>query len=512
MRRVVTRQHPDTARANRLLHRLLIDGVPVEYTADDGTKKADQARLIDFTDPAANDLLVVNQFVVQGTKSLRRPDLVVFVNGLPLAVIELKNPADQDADVWKAFHQLQTYKAEIGDLFLYNAALVVSDGVTARVGSLTASPEWFMPWRTVDGPDDKPTLEFELEKIVRGFFRPDLLLDYVRYFVLFEEDSDNIVKKIAGYHQFHGVREAVRVTMIASQHDAPTRLGELRADYGERVEPGSGKAGVFWHTQGSGKSISMAMYAGKLLQQPAMRNPTLVVVTDRNDLDGQLFGQFSAARELLRQAPEQAEGRDELRELLQGRRRAGSSSRPCRSSHRWRRKTHTRSVRPVERGGDQRRGAPQPVRAEAALDKKTGKYVYGFAKHMRDALPNASFIGFTGTPIEHGGQGHPRRVRRVRQRLRHPGRRRGRRDGADLLREPAGEAGPEPGPDRRLNEQMDEEVVEEEEEALAEREKTKSKWAQLAKLVGAKPRLEAMAKDLVEHITSGGPRRSRARR
>lgn len=198
VRRATTKQHPDTARANRLFHRLLIDGVPIEYAGADGKKRADQARLIDFTDPAANDLLVVNQFVVQGTKCLRRPDLVAFVNGLPLAVIELKKPADENADLWKAYHQLQTYKDEIGDLFVYNTALVISDGVTARVGSLTANPNWFMPWRTVNGPDDKPAMEFELEKIVRGFFRPDLLLDYVRYFVLFEDDGDAVVKKIAG--------------------------------------------------------------------------------------------------------------------------------------------------------------------------------------------------------------------------------------------------------------------------------------------------------------------------
>ncbi len=228
--------------------------------------------MIDFATPENNDFLVVNQFTISGTKQPRRPDIAVFINGLPLAVIELKNPRDENADVWTAYGQLQTYKDEISDLFVFNEALVVSDGITARVGSLTASKEWFLPWRTVRDENDTPLLEYGLEKIVRGFFQPALFLDYVRYFVLFEQNGDTLIKKIAGYHQFHGVREAVRVTLIASASEQTerARILEDRAMYGRKVVPGSRKAGVFWHTQGSGKSISMCCYAGKLLQQPEM--------------------------------------------------------------------------------------------------------------------------------------------------------------------------------------------------------------------------------------------------
>ena len=210
---------PSLAQNNRAFHRLLLGGVPIDFANADGEPDSDDARLIDFQNPANNDFLVVNQFTVTGTKRPRRPDLVVFVNGLPLFDIELKNPADENADIWEAFNQIQTYKDEISDLFVFNEALVVSDGTNARIGSLTASQEWFMPWRTIANEDDKPQLEYQLETLIRGFFNPAYLLDYLRYFVLFEQDGDRLIKKIAGYHQFHGVREAVRVTLIAARED-----------------------------------------------------------------------------------------------------------------------------------------------------------------------------------------------------------------------------------------------------------------------------------------------------
>ena len=306
--------HPSLVQNNREIHRLLTNGVKVEYSTDEG-KETVYAQIIDFQYPDNNDLLVVNQFSVRGTKQARRPDVVVFVNGLPLAIIELKNPGDQSTDIWSAYSQLQTYIDELGELLAYNVALVVSDGITARVGSLTASKERFMPWNTIKNEDDRPMLEYQLEKIVRGFFDPALFLDYMRYFVLFEEDGGSLIKKIAGYHQFHGVREAVRVTTIAAADSHDHAVEEARATYGEHVLPGSRKAGVFWHTQGSGKSISMCCYAGKLLQQPEMKNPTIIVVTDRSDLDGQLFQQFCMAKDLLKQTPVQANSREELREL-----------------------------------------------------------------------------------------------------------------------------------------------------------------------------------------------------
>jgi len=205
---IANSSHPNLAKSNREFHALLINGVKVEYNTDDGRETV-YAQVIDFHNPDNNDLLVVNQFTITGTKQSRRPDIVVYINGLPLAVVELKNPADETTDVWEAYSQLQTYKKEISDLLAFNVAIIVSDGIVARVGSLTASQEWFMPWHVIKNENDRPYLEFELEKVVRGFFQPELFLDYIRHFVLFEEDGDKLIKKIAGYHQFHGVREAV---------------------------------------------------------------------------------------------------------------------------------------------------------------------------------------------------------------------------------------------------------------------------------------------------------------
>ncbi|MCP4090366.1 MAG: type I restriction endonuclease subunit R, partial [Gammaproteobacteria bacterium] len=353
--------------------------------------------LIDFATISNNQFLVVNQYTITGSKGNRRPDVIVFINGLPLAVLELKNPADSNADIWSAYQQLQTYKEEIPDLFIFNEALVVSDGLKARVGSLTANKERFMPWRTVNNEDDKPLFEYFLETLVKGFFKPELFLDYIRHFVLFENDGDTPIKKIAGYHQFHAVREAVKATVVASRKND---IEEPRATYADRVVPGSGKAGVVWHTQGSGKSISMVCYAGKLLAQPEMNNPTIVVVTDRNDLDGQLFNTFGMAAETLKQTPVQAGDRDELRDILASRQSGGiifttvqkfallgeESSHPILSDRRNIVVVSDEAHR--SQYGD-----------KAKFNPKTGKYTFGYSKHLRDALPNASFIGFTGTPI-----------------------------------------------------------------------------------------------------------------
>lgn len=473
----VQREHPDLARANAEFHRKLVDGVPVTYTDADGEKKQDVARLVDFADAKNNDWLVVNQLAIAGTKDGRRPDVVCYLNGLPIAVIELKNPADANADVWAAYRQLQTYKDEIGDLFLTNGALVISDGITARVGSLTASAEWFMPWRTVASEKDTPTVDFELERVVRGFFRPDLLLDYLRHFVLFEGE-ETVIKKIAGYHQFHGVRAAVEETLKATKHD--------------------GKAGVFWHTQGSGKSISMAMYAGKLLQQPGMRNPTLVMVTDRNDLDGQLFQQFSAAKALLREAPEQADSREQLRDILNGRQSGGivfttvQKFSPLDGEEKHPVLSDRTNIVVISDEAHRSQYGIKPT-----LDKKTGKYVYGYAKHLRDALPGASFIGFTGTPIAfedkdtRGVFGEYVSVYDIADAV---------EDGATVqiyYESRRAKLDLNQAEIDQLNAEVDE-VVEDEE--VESREKTKSKWSQLAKLVGVQPRLEAIADDLLQHF------------
>jgi type I restriction enzyme R subunit len=501
-----TLDHPSLIQKNRAFHKLLLEGVRVEFTQGN-EKRVEHLRVIDFQDWRANDFLVASQFTVKGTKQPRRPDVVAFVNGLPLSVLELKNLGNAQVDLWDAYDQLQTYKEEIGDLFIYNQALVASDGITARVGALTATKEWFMPWKAISDENDRPKLQYELEVLVRGFFNPELFLCYIRYFVLFEQSGDNITKKIAGYHQFHGVREAVRVTLIAASRQPDGVIRDVRAAYGREVVPGSKKAGVFWQTQGSGKSISMACYAGMLIQEPEMNNPTLVVVTDRNDLDGQLFEQFSSAKDLLKQTPEQAESREALREMLAARQAGGIIFTTVQKFSLL--EGETKHPKLCERGNvvvisDEAHRTQYGLTAKLVnvKDKKTKevigkKYVFGYAKHMRDALPEASFIGFTGTPISaedrdtqavFGGYVSVYDIQDAVE------------DGAtvpiyyesrlarlDINRAQIDE----------LNQEV-EEVIEDEED-VATREQTKSKWAELAKLVGADPRLEQVAADLVAH-------------
>ncbi|MHB8116087.1 MAG: type I restriction endonuclease subunit R [Acidithiobacillus ferrivorans] len=501
---VQTISEPQMVVRNRSFHRLLLSGVAVEFAEGD-TKKTDLVHLIDFANPRHNEFLVINQFTVTGTKQPRRPDLVAFINGLPLAVIELKNPANEQTDVWDAFNQLQTYKDEISDLFNSNEALVVSDGWTARVGSLTANAERMLPWRTIANEDDRPRLQLELETVVRGFFAPELFLDYVRHFVLFEQDGDAVIKKIAGYHQFHAVREAVRATAIAasSPDKGLLEVREERATYGKEVQPGSRKAGVVWHTQGSGKSITMACYAGKLLQQPEMKNPTLVVVTDRNDLDGQLFATFCAASDLLKTTPLQAGSRDELREMLASRQAGGiifttvqkfalldeEDEHPLLSD---------RSNIVVI--SDEAHRSQYGMKGR--FDEKASKYVFGYAKHLRDALKNATFIGFTGTPIALEDKdtravfGDYVSIYDIQDAV---------DDGATVpifYESRLAKLDVKQAEIDALNEQVDE-VVEDEED-IASREKTKSEWAALEKLVGAAPRLAQVAKDLVEHFETRG--------
>lgn len=486
---------PVLIKNNKAFHQLLLEGVKVEFK--DGDKsKTDYVHLIDFTDVTNNQFLVVNQYTITGSKGNRRPDVIVFVNGLPLSVIELKNPADESADIWSAYQQLQTYKDETPDLFVFNEALVVSDGLNARVGSLTANKERFLPWRTISNEDDKPLFEYRLETLIKGFFNPELFLDYIHYFILFEQDGDALIKKIAGYHQFHAVREAVKATVIASQkHDQ----AEPRANYADKVMPGSGKAGVVWHTQGSGKSISMVCYAGKLLAQPEMNNPTIVVVTDRTDLDGQLFNTFSMASETLKQTPVQANDRDDLRDILASRQSGGIIFTTIQkfallaeeTSHPILSERHNIVVVSDEAHRSQ-------YGDKAKFNTKTGKYTFGYSKHMRDALPQASFIGFTGTPISAEDKdtravfGDYVSIYDIQDAV---------DDGATvpiyyesrLAKLDINQAEME-----ELNDEV-EEVIEDEED-ISIREKTKSKWAALEKLVGSEPRMELVAKDLVAHF------------
>jgi type I restriction enzyme R subunit len=496
----------DLTTSNRAFHRLLLEGVPVEYQKDDRTIH-DHAFIIDFENLANNRFLAVNQFTIQGTKQPRRPDVVCFINGLPIAVLELKSPNDENTDIWDAFNQLQTYKNEINDLFVFNEALVVSDGYNARIGSLTANKERFLPWRAIKHEDDRPLLECQLETLVRGFFDREMLLDYIRFFVLFETDGKVIIKKIAGYHQFHAVREAVNATLIAAKTPDEYQSSEARATYGKEVVPGSKKAGVFWHTQGSGKSISMCCYAGKLLQQPAMNNPTLVVVTDRNDLDGQLFQTFSNAQELFKQTPVQANSRSELRQFLSERESGGIifttvqkfSPFGDEDGHPILNGRHNIVVISDEAHRSQ---YGQKGRFIDVKDKDgnviNSKLVFGYSKYMRDALPNASFIGFTGTPIALEDKdtravfGDYVSIYDIQDAV---------DDGATvpiyyesrLVKLDLNHAEIE-----ALSDQV-EDVVEDEED-ISNREKTKSEWSRLEKLVGTEPRIRQVAADLVEHF------------
>jgi type I restriction enzyme R subunit len=495
-----TVSEPQMVVRNRSVHRLLLSGVSVEFEVGE-QKKQDWVYFIDFAQPSNNDFLVVNQFTITGTRQPRRPDLIAFVNGLPLAVVELKNLANEQTDVWDAFNQLQTYKDEISDLFNSNVALVVSDGWTARVGSLTANAERMLPWRTILNEDDRPRLQMELETVVRGFFKPELFLDFVRHFVLFEQDGDSIVKKIAGYHQFHAVREAVRATVIASQNADKGVLAvhEERATYANEVQPGSRKAGVVWHTQGSGKSITMACYAGKLLQQPEMKNPTLIVVTDRNDLDGQLFATFCAASDLLKTTPLQAGDRDELREMLASREAGGIIFTTVQkfALQEGEEKHPLLSDRPnIVVISDEAHRSQYGTKGR--LDTKTGKYVFGYAKHLHDALKNATFLGFTGTPIALEDRdtrevfGDYVSIYDIQDAV---------DDGATVpifYESRLAKLDVNQAEIDTLNEQV-EEVVEDEEDIVS-REKTKGEWAALEKLVGSEPRLQQVARDLIEHF------------
>tara|TARA_R110002124_G_scaffold45866_5_gene138259 strand:- start:971 stop:4129 length:3159 start_codon:yes stop_codon:yes gene_type:complete len=487
----------DVVVSNRAFHRLLLNGVPVEYKRDEKLVY-DRAFLVDFGDLNANQFRAINQFTIEGNKQLRRPDIICFINGLPLAVLELKSPGVENVDIWDAFNQIQTYKDEVTDLFAYNEAVIISDGYLARVGSLTASQERYMPWRTIKNENDKPLLDWQLETLVRGFFDRELFLDYVRYFVIFDTDSDKLVKKIAGYHQFHAVREAVRATVIAAGDISNHGAGEERSGSGVKLTPGSKKAGVVWHTQGSGKSISMCCYAGKLLQQPEMNNPTLIVVTDRNDLDGQLYATFSSAKELLKQEPVQADDRDTLRQLLAEREAGGIIFTTVQKFA----LLDEEKCHPIVNDrhnivviSDEAHRSQYGLKATL---KNDGTYKFGYARHMRDALPNASFIGFTGTPIESEDKdtravfGDYVSIYDIQDAV---------DDGAtvpiyyesrlaklDIDRETIDE----------LSDQV-EEVVEDDED-VGSRERTKGEWSRLEKLVGAGPRLKQVAEDLVNHF------------
>jgi type I restriction enzyme R subunit len=488
---------------NRAFHKLLRDGVDVEYPRADGSIAGDKVRLIDFHDVGSNDWFVVNQFTVIEGQHNRRPDIVVFVNGLPLGLIELKNAADEDADIWAAYWQLQTYKAEITSLLHYNAVLVVSDGTYARIGSVTANQEWFKVWRTIDGEGDAPKTALELDTLTRGVFDPQRFLDLLQHFIVFEEDPDSgaLHKIIAGYHQFHAVNAAVEETVRAS---GMTKTGTvLREDTGtywagrqRGGKPGDRRAGVVWHTQGSGKSFSMLFFAARVVRHPAMQNPTLVVLTDRNDLDDQLFGQFQRCADILGQTPVQASGREHLRELLN----RASGGVIFTTIHKF---AAEKGELMPELSARQNIVviADEAHRSQygfgGKVNEKTGEMSYGFASNLRDALPNASFIGFTGTPIEKT-DANTRAVFGDYISI------------YDIQRAVADKATVPIYYESRISKlslnaaelpKLDaefEEITEGEE--LTKKEKLKTKWAALEALVGDPKRIALVAADLVAHF------------
>ena len=491
--RKLTRPEGATLEArNRAFHRMIVDGVNVEYRNNRGRIQGAQVRVIDFDAPENNDWLVVNQFTVVENKHTRRPDIVVFVNGLPLGLIELKNAADENATIWTAYQQFQTYKAELPSLFACNAVLAVSDGLEARIGTLTAGREWFKPWRTIGGEELAPVFYTGLQVLIQGVFEKERFLSLIRDFIVFEDGgSGHLSKKMAGYHQFHAVRTAVGETLRAAElrEVAEEMSGEEQGCYEAGLKPGGARGdrriGVVWHTQGSGKSLTMAFYAGRIVRELAMENPTVVVLTDRNDLDDQLFSTFSRCSDLLRQPPVQAENRADLRNRLK-----------------------------VESGGvvfttiqkffPEEKGDRHPLLSDRRnivviadeAHRSQYDFIDGYARHMRDALPKASFIGFTGTPIElqdastravFGDYISVYDIQRAVQ------------DQATVpihyesrLAKLVLDESEKPDIDTDF-----EEVTEGEE--IERKEKLKTKWAQLEAIVGSEKRLRLVAEDIVNH-------------
>lgn len=505
LQQVLNLDTPVLLSANRLFHRLLINGVPVEYQRD-GETRGDFVRLIDFANVGSNEWLAVNQFSIKGPRHTRRPDIVLFINGLPLVLLELKNPADENADIWKAYDQIEAYKEQIPDVFQYNEVLVIADGSEARMGSLSSNAERYMAWRTIDGVTLDPLGQFnELETLVRGVLAPSYLLDFLRFFVLFEDDG-TLTKKIAGYHQFHAVRAAIAQVVAASR-------------------PGGGqKGGVVWHTQGSGKSITMTCFAARVMREAAMENPTIVVITDRNDLDGQLFGVFSLSQDLLREQPVQGTTRQDLRAKLANRPSGGIvfatiqkfipgededaypllsdrhnivviADEAHRTQYGFEAKLKTRKVASRTQGTGALPATELGV-AEAPA-QYLERYQVGYAQNLRDALPNATFVAFTGTPVSNedrdtravfGDYIHVYDMQQARD------------DGATVAiyyESRLAKLGLKEESLAHIDDEVDElsEGEEDDQKALL-----KSRWTALEQVVGAEPRIRKVAADLVQHF------------
>ncbi|MBT8506974.1 DEAD/DEAH box helicase [Methanomicrobiaceae archaeon CYW5] len=478
VRKLTIPPSPALIENNHVFHQYLTDGIPVEYR-ENGDVRHGLVRVIDTSEPERNDWLVVNQYTMVEGDHNRRPDIVVFVNGIPVAVLELKNPADENATIWSAYTQLQTYKQQISSLFNTNEVLVISDGVQARAGSLTADEDRFMVWRTIDGDETASSVIPQLEVLLKGLFAKDRFLEYMSDFILFENTGSTLIKKIAAYHQFHAVKAAVESTITAS---APE---------------GDKKGGVIWHTQGSGKSLSMVFYARQIILRREMENPTLVFLTDQNDLDGQLFETFGRCHEHIRQTPIQAESRADLRELLT--RESGGVI-----------------FSTIQKFFPEKEEEDHPLLSDRHnivfiadeahrshygftphVSETTGFIRYGFAEYIRQALPNASSIGFTGTPISLKDRdtkavfGDYISIYDVIQ---------ANEDGVTVPIYYEGRHAKLELPDEEkpLLDSTFEEVTENEEEDV--RNKLKTKWGQLEAVVGAEHRIDIIAEDIVNHF------------
>ncbi|MCL2929750.1 MAG: type I restriction endonuclease subunit R [Trichodesmium sp. MAG_R01] len=477
IKKLTRKDSPNLYENNYRFHKKLTDGVDVEYQQD-GRTQNDKLWLIDFDHSEKNQYLAVNQFTVKEGKNTRRADVVIFINGLPIAVIELKNPANENATITDALHQLETYKRNIPSLFQTNELLIISDGTEARIGTLTADFERFAPWRTLDGETITSKGVAELQTLISGVFRPKTLVDILKFFIVFEIDGGNITKKLAGYHQYNAVNKAMNATLEATQ---------LQGDK---------KVGVVWHTQGSGKSLTMAFYAGKVIQH--LQNPTLVILTDRNDLDNQLFDTFSKCSDLLRQTPKQAENREKLQELL----KVASGGIIFTTIQKFSPPEGNKYPLLSDRHNiiliaDEAHRSQYGLNAKVVKKEQEAYLSYGFAKYLRDALPNASFIGFTGTPIETADINTPAVFgnyidiydiqRAVEDQATVKIYYEGRLAKIDL------EPSERPNIDSKF-----EEITEDEETTTKER--LKSKWARLEALVGAEKRINQIAKDIVTHF------------
>lgn len=482
-------EHLSLIANNRSVHQKLVDGVDIEIEIG-GEKRGDSVKLIDLKNPLNNEFLVVNQFTLKGTKKLQKPDIVIFINGLPLAVIELKMPTEDNEDIWSSFNQLQMFKLEIPDLFLFNEALVVSNGIRARIGSLTANSEEFMPWRTVEDGGNRHRSEIELKTLIKGFFKKEMLLDYIQNFILYEESGNSLVKRNARYHQFYAVQQAVKATLNAEGYHVDRSNNTIIPSYK--------KGGVVWQTQGSGKSSSMAYYAGKISQMPKMQNPTIIVVTDRNDLEMQLFQTFCNAKMLLKQLPIKIESIEALRETLEDR-PAGGILFITRQRLFLKDKEDTFPLLTDRHNVvvivDNAYGRAYARRGN--FNKEIGDHKYDYSEYISQGLPNATFIGFTGVPISSKDKltfGEYINTYDIQDAV---------NDGSivPIYYEDRFSKLQIKEPDILFTDDTVEEIVEDYEDIFSQ-ENIKSDWMNLESIIGAEPRIGRVARDIIDHFNT----------